>query len=154
MDADDLDAAFAGVGGEGDGGPGAVGHIVAADDFSDEGFSGNTEQERAIADTQLVEVFEEFEVVLEVFAKSDAGIETEPLGIDADGGAGGETFFEKIAHFGDDVFVMGGVLHRARVALHVHDDDAALAVGFGQKGQHVRVSAQTGDIVDDVGSGI
>ena len=54
-------------------------------------------------------------------------------------------------NFGDDVGVGGVVLHGLRRSLHVHGADAGLS--FESNGNHLRVTRQPGNVIDDFGSG-
>lgn len=152
MDAVDHRALFAAEGSDGNGGPFAEGEVVVTEDFPDEGFAGNSEEKGASVDCEPVERAEEIEVVGEGFSETDAGVVAEVFRRDSGGGESGMAFFEIGADFGDNVVVVRSDLHGARFAFHVHDDDAA--TGGGAEGGHFRISAETGDVVDDVRSGI
>ena len=54
--------------------------------------------------------------------EADPGIGTEALARDAAGHRRLDPFGEEVAHLGHDVVVGGIVLHRLRLALHVHQD--------------------------------
>ena len=69
---------------------------------------------------------------------------------DEGGLEGGESLLEKREHLPHDVVVVGGLLHFAGVALHVHDDETCVARG-GER-EHVGVAAEAGDVVDDRGT--
>ena len=58
-------------------------------------------------------------------------------------------FCQVIAHFNDDIVIDGIVLHGARLALHVHDDEARIA---RTRGLNHRWVAKTRHIVDDGGA--
>jgi hypothetical protein len=53
------------------------------------------------------------------------------------------------ADLGDDVVIRGLDLHRARLALHVHQ--AQVGARPGDRLGHVRVAPQSGDVVDELG---
>jgi len=59
---------------------------------------------------------------------------------------------EEVGDFGDDVGVGGGDLHGFGAALHVHDDDAAIAIAG--EGFHLWVGGQAADIIEDMGAGV
>ena len=52
----------------------------------------------------------------------------------------------------DDVLIAGVLLHRARLAEHVHQ--AAVGVAVGDQPGHLRIAAKRGDVVDERRAGI
>ena len=75
----------AGLRGEGDRRPVALRGVVGSEEFADEGFPGNPEQQRPARRTEPVQRTQQRQIVIEGFAKTDARIETQRLGIDAGG---------------------------------------------------------------------
>ena len=74
------------------------------------------------------------------------GIETDSLLRDPGRNREGEALLEERSHIGDDVVVARVVLHRARLAEHVHEAEIGIAVGDDTR--HVRVGAERRDVVD------
>ena len=152
VDAVDHDSAFAGECGDGDGGPVAQGGGWVAEHTGDEGFAGCAEEERAACGVNAVKGAQQGEVVVESLAEADPWVVDDAFPGDASLCEGELSFEEKRVDFRDHVGVVGGDLHGLRGALHVHDHDAAV-VGAADL-EHGGISAQAGDIVDDVGTGI
>lgn len=151
MDAVDVGALFAEPGGEGDGGPVAVGDAFEAGEEGEHGLAGDADEEGAVGDAEVGEVAEEVQVVVEGFAEAEAGVEDDACGVDAGVGEDVQSAFEIGADFGDDILVSGVLLHGGGGAAHVHDDQAG--GGFGGELDHAGVATEAGDVVDDVGSG-
>ena len=129
VDADDLDA-LAGEGeGAADGAGGAVGLFVA-DQLADEGFAGVADEQGAAEVVEAAAVGHKRGVVLVGFAEADAGIEADALAVDAGGGQGVAALAEEGVDLVHDVVVERVVLHRLRIALHVHCANAC-AAGYG-----------------------
>src|SRR5687767_11641323 len=94
------------------------------------------------------ERLEQDEVVDDALAESEARIDREPRSIDARPAACADALGEEAAHVGDDVRVARSILHRARLALHVHETQAgARRRGHGERAR----LAQPAYVVDDVG---
>lgn len=127
VNAVDHHTLFATVGSEGDGRPLTDGDFGFVEDFSDKRFPGNSEEQRTISDDEPIERAQQFEIVRDGFSKADARIEADRSWIDPGSSEGGKSFQKKSADIFHDVVVMRGELHRPRIALHVHDDDAAVA---------------------------
>ena len=151
VDAVDVGALFAEPGGEGDGGPVAVGDVVEAGEEGEHGLAGDADEEGAVGDAEVGEVAEELQVVVEGFAEAEAGVEDDACGVDAGVGEDVQSAFEVGADFGDDILISGGLLHGGGGAAHVHDDEAG--GGFGGELDHAGIASEAGDVVDDVGSG-
>ncbi len=138
--------------GEGDSGQGAgFGELGVMEDFADEAFAGEGHHEREVVHAQFAQVADEGEVVLGGFAEADAGVQTDALRVDA--ALLGLCYApgEEVAHFGDNVLILRGLLHGGGGALHVHEDDAAGLLGA--EGSHVGIG-QAADVVHDVGAGL
>ena len=92
------------------------------------------------------------EVVLQRLAEADAGVEDDPLlgdpGIDGSLQARGQV----VPHLRHDVLVRRVLLHRARVAAHVHEADVGAALGHQR--QQARVEPAGGDVVDEREAGV
>ena len=61
-------------------------------------------------------------------AEAKAGIEHDPVAVNARGHASRGALREKSRHVGNDVLVARAVLHRRRFALHVHEADRGAAL--------------------------
>ena len=151
MDAVEHDSATSCQGSEGCGWGVAFVEFGGGGDLREEGFAGNSEQQGAAGRREGRELLEKREVVLQCFPEADAGIEAEACGIDAERGEIGETVYEKAADIFGDIGIGGGVLHVGGCALHVHDNDSAIR--GSTDGGHFRIGGETGDVVDDVGTG-
>lgn len=151
VDAVEHDPIAAGEGGDDRGSGIAMGNPVRGDDFRDEGLPGDTEEERAAKGREFAEIPDEGEIVPEGFSKADPGIVAEGLLRDAGGGKCGVSLEEPGAELGDDVPVVWILLHGARGAAHVHDDDATH--GGGAEGGHGGVRGESGDVIYDIGAG-
>ena len=82
------------------------------------------DQHRAAQLVEPAAVGHEREVVLVRLAEADAGVEADPLAVDAGGQQGVAPLGEVVEDLRDDVAVVRIVLHRLRRALHVHRADA------------------------------
>ena len=87
------------------------------------------DQDRPPERDDLVEPADELEVVLDRLAEADAGVEADALLGDAGATANESRSSRKADHLGDDVLVAGVVLHRARLAAHVHEAEVGAGVG-------------------------
>ena len=94
----------------------------------------------------LLEVAHQFERLLRRLAEPGARIDADAVAGDAGFLKTGGAAAQPIAHLGDHVVVGGGVLHRRRLALHVHDHHAAIA---RDRDIDHRGVGEPGHIVDD-----
>ncbi len=135
---------------EGDGGQGAgFGKLGVMQELADEAFAGEGHHEREVAHAQFAQVADEGEVVLGGFAEADAGVQADALRVDAIPLGLCYAPGEEVAHFGDNVLIMRGLLHGGGGALHVHEDNAAGLLGA--EGSHAGI-CQAADVVHDVGA--
>ena len=95
---------------------------------------------------QLVEPAQQLEVVLDRLAEADPGVELDALLGHALGDRERHPVLEERLHVGDDVVVARVVLHRARLAEHVHQ--AAVRAALRDQGGELRRGAKGGDVVD------
>ena len=106
--------------------PGSAGALarwsLAASRRPEEGLAGDPDGDREARRHQLVEVGQQLQVVAQVLAEAEARVD--PQLVDAGVPRGLGPGDEVLAHLADDVLVRRGVLHRPRVALHVHGDPA------------------------------
>ena len=95
--------------------------VGLAGDFADHAFTRYAdEQGKAGLCLQIGQVAHELDIVLEVFAEADAGVEYDAFGADAGGLAGLGTGFQVACHFAYHILVLRVVLHGFGQALHVH----------------------------------
>ena len=116
-------------------------------------FAGGSCQERQVEPAELVEVREEWVVLFEFFAETEAGVEDDPVARDAGGSGSFESFGELREDEGHDFFGSEGwqgwpIL---RAASGVHENGSA--VEFGTGGRHFGVPEVAADVVDDFCSG-
>lgn len=152
VDANDVGTALAGEAGEGDRGPESIFEVAAFESFGDHGFSGDTDEQGAVAEGEVGQVLHEGEVVLLILAKPEAGVESDALRVDALALELSESLGKVIADLADDVIVVRTLLHGLGRAGHVHDDETGL--GSCGKAGHGGVATESGHVVEDVGSGI
>src|SRR3954468_8038251 len=154
--ADVVDAQDRGAlgGGEDRGGDRAAEALAGgrAVDLADEALAGGTDHQRPAELAQLAETAQQLHVVGGGLAEADAGIEPYAVLGDAGRDGGFEPLGEERLDLGDNVVVAGILLHRPRLAEHVHEDDGGATLGA--QPTHLRVTAQGGDVVDDLGAGI
>ena len=87
------------------------------------------------------------EVLVGGLAEADPGIEADVLLGDPRCHRDRQPILEKPRHLADDVVVARLDLHRARLALHVHEAD--VRAGIGDHAGERRVGPQRGDVVDE-----
>ncbi len=138
-------------GAEGDGGPLAGLELSLAGESAEEGFAGDADEQGAGTDAEGGQMTQEREVVFEVFAEAEAGIQRDAPKVDPGFLDGLEAALEVVAHVLHDVVIMRVLLHGLGAALHVHDHETS--GGFGGDLEHAGVAIETGDVIDDVGSG-
>ena len=107
-------------------------------------------QHRHTVGSQLAQVAQQREIVLQVLAKTESRIHEEAVGGDAGVAARRDTRGEKRAHLAHHVHVVRGKLHGARLALHVHQAHRA-AADRGRRQCPRR--AQRTHVVDEPGAG-
>ena len=88
--------------------------------------------------------------MLDGLAEADAGVEADVLLGDPRLDGEGEPLLEEGLHLGDDVLVARVVLHRPRLAEHVHEAEVGVAVR-DDTGE-LRVAAQRRHVVDHAGA--
>src|SRR4051812_1204874 len=123
VDAEDVGALG---GGEDRGGDRAAEALVGggAVDPADEALARGADHQGAAELTQLAEAAQQLHAVGAGLAEADAGIEPDPLCGDAGRAGNFEPLGEEGPDRGDDIVVAGVLLHRPRLAEHVHEDDA------------------------------
>ena len=92
-----------------------------------------------------VEPADELEILVGGLAEADPGVEPDALLVDARGHGRAEALVEERRDLVDDVLVPGRVLHRRRVALHVHQADVDTRVG--DDARELRVASECRDVV-------
>lgn len=152
VDTMEHDALIAGGGGDGDGGPVTFFDFGFAEDGGDTGFAGDADEKRAVGGGEGVEIAQQGQVVIERFTEPDARVVAEGGWVDAGGREFGVASGEPCGDFLDDIAIARSLLHGLRIALHVHDDDAAAACGA--EGWHGGIGGEAADVVDDFGAGI
>ena len=148
--ADDRGAPF--VGGDGDAearGERAGLRVRVAEDLPQRALAREADDDRAAQRGQLVEPPDELEVVLDGLAEADARIQAHERLVDPGGDRYPQALLEERLDVFDDVVVAGVDLHRARLALHVHE--AEVGAGVGDYAGQLRVGAQRGHVVDELG---
>ena len=118
----------------------------------EEALAGGADEHGPAERDDLVQAREELEVVLHGLAEADAGVEADALLVDPGVRRGLEPLLEERLHLGDDVVVARVVLHRPRLAEHVHEAEAGVRVG--DDAGELRVAAQRGDVVDHHRAGL
>src|SRR5205823_996415 len=98
-------------------------------DLSERALPGDPDENRAPDRGQLVDPAQQFEVVLDRLAEADPRVEADRLLPDSLRNGECEPLVEEAGDLGDDVLVARGVLHRPRLALHVHETDVGAVLG-------------------------
>lgn len=124
--------------------------VRVAEEPSEEALARGADEHRAPEGDELVESGEELEVVLHGLAEADPRVEADPFLGDPRGHREGEPLLEEGAHVGDDVVVLRVVLHRPRLAEHVHEAEVVAAVG--DNARELRIGPERGDVVDHHGA--
>jgi hypothetical protein len=93
----------------------------------------------------------QLEVVVEVLAEADPRVDRDPLGVDPGELGRLDPLPEILMHLADDVVVLRGLLHRRRIAPHVHQDDGGIATANDL--EHRRIGAAR-HVVHDRGAGV
>ena len=96
---------------------------------------------------QLVQPRQQLEVVRERLAEADPRVEHDPPLVDPVRDRELDALLQERLDLGDDVVVARVVLHRPRLAQHVHQ--AEVGAGPRDHGGHLRVATQGGDVVDE-----
>lgn len=117
-------------------------------DGADETFAAWAKQDWASEISEAGEVSQELVILCDGFSKTDAGVKEDGLFVDAGSGEVFQTAFKKREQVVDDIGVDRGVLHRSRLALHVHHHHRGTGVGCDF--YHAWV-AEPGHVVDDDG---
>ena len=99
-----------------------------------------------------VQAAQELEVVLERLAEADARVDHDALLAHALADRELDALLEEGADVVDDVVVARVVLHRARLAEHVHQ--AAVAAAIGDEAGQLGLLAEGGHVVDEGGAGV
>ena len=124
----------------------ALGH-VAAGDPAEERLARGADHERAAEAVSSSSRAQQLEVVLERLAEADPGVELDraPRARPARD-RGVHPLLQERLDVGDDVVVARVVLHRARLAEHVHQ--AAVEAAVGDEAGQLRLVPEGGDVVD------
>ena len=93
--------------------------------FTQETFAGKRHKNRQILNTQLLQIANKGNVVFRCLAEPDSGVQADALRSNSRCGSQSHPFLEKGANLCHHVEVMGGILHCARRALHMHQHNAA-----------------------------
>ena len=93
----------------------------------------------------------QLEVLVEVLAEPDPRIHRDPVGGDPRELGRLDPLAEVLVHLTHDVVVPWSLLHRLRVALHVHQDEGGLPLA--DHVEHLRIDSAR-DVVHDRGSGV
>ena len=119
---------------------------------ADEALARRPDDDRPAELPQLAEPAQELEVVLDGLAEPDPRIDPDPLLGDPRADGDLDPLGEERLHVVDHVVVGRGLLHRARRPLHVHQHHVAAALRADRR--QLRVRAQRGHVVDDLGAGV
>ena len=95
---------------------------------ADGGFARDAKQHRVTSVFEAAAFAYQRHVLRRGFAKAKAGVEDEALGGNARFKAGGDARLQVGVHFGDNVGVVGVVLHGVGHAAHVHQADGDVRV--------------------------
>ena len=128
-----------------------TGHrVLIAENAPQEALARGADEYRPAERDELVQPRQQLEVVLHRLPESDSRVEADPSSRRSRPPRRLEPFLEKRGDLRDDVVVAGVVLHRPRLAEHVHEAEvgAALRDDSGEVG----VGAQCRDVVDDDGA--
>ena len=112
--------------------------------------AGEADDDRPAEREQDVEAADELEVVLDRLPEADARVEADPLLRDPGVDREGKALLEERRDLGCDVVVARVGLHRARLALHVHQ--AQVGAGLGDDPGELGIAAQRGDVVHELGA--
>ena len=123
---------------------------VAPGQPADHPFPGQADQQRHAEGGELVERAQQRKIVLERLAEAESRIDDDALLLDAGHLAGEDALGEKAAHVGHDIAVVRVVLHRARLAEHVHQADRDLQ---RRNGIERTLAPQRAYVVDEAGAG-
>ena len=122
-----------------------------AEDLPERALARDADEHGPAERAQLVEPPEELEVLVRRLAEADAGVDADALLADpAASTANADALLEEGQHIGDDVVVVRSGLHRPRLPLHVHETHVRASVRDHLG--HLRVAAQRGDVVDELGA--
>jgi hypothetical protein len=152
VDAQDFCTAFPTYRGERNARPESVIHRHGTYKPSEEGFARDAYEQRSTEAEKSRKLRQKPSIVLGRFSKSDSWVKSYAHRVYARRYRPSKGVSKKFPDFGDDILVGRRDLHRAGLALHMHDDDSRL--GRGRERRHVRVTTQAGDIVDDIRTGI
>ena len=89
--------------------------------------------------------------MLHGLAEADARIDGDAVGYDAGRACGVDALRKMRGHFGDDIIIVRILLHGARCASHVHENNGACALRRDVR--HIIIALQRRDIVDDLRAG-
>jgi hypothetical protein len=150
MSAEDRRAALVGGDRRGDaGGEGAGGGGRIADNSAERALPREADDYGAAERGQDVEAADELEVLLDGLAEADARVEGDPLLRNAGVDGESQSFLEEGGDLGHNVVVGRILLHRTRLALHVHQ--AEVGAGLGDDLRQLRVGSERGYVVDELG---
>mmetsp|Transcript_11602 Transcript_11602/g.36911 ORF Transcript_11602/g.36911 Transcript_11602/m.36911 type:complete len:475 (-) Transcript_11602:46-1470(-) len=124
-----------------------------AGERADETLAGGPDEDWIVAESRLEvgEVAEEEKVLGVGLGEADAGVEDEAPRRDTGGAGACGDVCELDSHVGDDVVVVGELLHGLRDAARVHRDVSRREPRDLRK--HVGVEGAAGDVVDYAGAG-
>lgn len=130
-------------------GDGADQHRVVAlprSDPAEKRLARGPDEDREPEGHDFVEAVEQFQVVIHRLAEPDPGVEKDPLACHTGVERHLRAALEKGPHLRDHVAVPGVILHRPRLAAHVHEAD--VAPGFGDEVRHPG-GTERPDVVDE-----
>jgi len=119
---------------------------AVAEEAAEEALTGCSDEYRPPEGRELVEPREQLDVVLDGLAEADAGVQADVLLRDPRIDGEREALLQERLDLGDDVLIARVLLHRPRLAQHVHEAQVGACVGHDAR--KVRVAAEGGDIVD------
>src|SRR5690625_2887543 len=125
--------------------------LLAPRETADECFAADSQQQRAPETVESRQTRQEFKIVPRCLAETDAGIDTDTAPINTRLAANRNARFEIVIDIEHDLLVARRLLHRLRIAQHVHYYHRKAA--FSSNLQGVRIGGEGGDIVDNGGPG-
>ena len=124
--------------------------LRVAEQPTEEALARRAEQHRTAERVELTEAVQQLDVVLHRLAEADARVDADALFVRCPAPvAKRQPLLEERHHLRHDIVVSGLLLHRPRLAEHVHE--AEVGVGVGHDVRHLRVTPQGGDVVHELG---
>ena len=125
----DTDDGGAGGHGEGHGGRSSRETLVhrPVKHLADGGLATGADEDRTAETAKLVQTPKQFEVVLDGFSEAEARVDGDAVTTDARGLGTRSRTAQEAVDLGDHVVIVGGLLHGAGCALHVHEHNGDVA---------------------------